>query len=153
MMNQTLIIRERNIRVSLLRALSESFKYFNDFVSKLILDKNGLSDADFAMILEPLSQFKQFRSITYRRNELGFHALRFLRPLLTKRIPFHLEELRIEHCSMTVSVSEELVHILASKTFLKKLSLVNVRMTDETFHMLTKYIRKHASHVTEFNIA
>ena len=142
MMNQTLIIRERNIRAGLLRALSESFRYFINFVSKLVLDKNGLSDADFAMILEPLSQFKQFRSITYRRNELGFHSLRFLQSVLTRRIPFHLEELRIEHCSMTISVSEELVHILASKTFLKKLSLINVHMTDETFAKLAKYVRK-----------
>jgi len=54
---------------------------------------------------------------------------------------------------MTVSVSEELVHMLVSKTFLKKLSLVNVHMTDETFLKLAKYMRKHASHVTEFNIA
>ena len=48
MINQTLYIQDRNLNKGLLNSLKESFKYFNDVVSKLILDKNGMTDTDFA---------------------------------------------------------------------------------------------------------
>ena len=154
MVNQTFYIQDRTLNLGLLKSLSESFKYFSNIVSRLILDKNGLSDQDFSKILEPLSQFKRFRSIIYRRNELGMESLQHFVPMLKRRVPFHLEELTIERCTMTQSVSEEFVDILESnKIFLKKLTLIKMDMTDDVFFKLARHIKRSTSFLREVNLS
>lgn len=43
-----------------------------------------------ADLLQAFCQFKDFKSIVYRHNELDEESLAVLKPLLQKGIPYHL---------------------------------------------------------------
>ena len=58
-----------------------------------------MQDDDFAAILIQLRDIKSFKSIAYRKNAVGERSAELLGQLFKKRIPNHLEELRLENCS------------------------------------------------------
>jgi len=78
--------------------------------------------------LESIDELKSFRSIVIRKNELGALSVHFLDKILKKRVPNHLEELKIENCQMPQSVIESIVDELIEGNYLKILSLVKLNM-------------------------
>lgn len=56
-----------------------------------------------------------------------------LRPLLQRKIPNHLEELRIENCKMGEEITRGLLTTLLERCYITKLGLVNVNLNEETF--------------------
>ena len=153
-LNKVLLIHDKTLSIGVLNALSESCKNFHDFVSKIILDNNKMKDADFAKLLKNLSMLKSFRGIVYKRNELGDESLVHINQIMKKRIPNHLEELRIESCSVSMYVIEDLMQILNHTTnFLKKLGLVNANLSQPAFKLLLRFIKKGAMNLTELDLA
>lgn len=78
--------------------------------------------------------------------------MRELRPLLVNPIPDHLEELRIENCKIAPETTRELIDILNEKSFISRLSLVNVGLNDESFGQLCDYLEATPS-LEEISIA
>ena len=99
-LNKTLVIQNKKLTAGTTSALAESVANFNDFVSKIVLENNGILDQDFAGLLESINELKSFRSISIKKNELGHQSVHYLEKILQKRVPNHLEELRIEGCPM-----------------------------------------------------
>ena len=54
-------------------------------------------------------------------------------PILHRRVPNHLEELRLENCNIPAEVMRELLADINHKSYLRSLSLVNVNLNDDTF--------------------
>ena len=69
--------------------------------------------------MESIYELKSFRSIIIKKNEVGSDSVHFLEKILKKRVPNHLEELKIENCQMPQSVIEDLVDELLEGNYLK----------------------------------
>jgi len=78
------------------------------------LDNCGIDDQEFAMILRGLQQMKDFKKIAYRYNIFQRESLAQLYQIISKPIPHHLEELRIENCKIDVDVTRQLVQMLVN---------------------------------------
>jgi hypothetical protein len=78
-----------------------------------------------------------FKSVVYKHNIFGDFSLNVLPLLLQRRIPFHLEQLVISNCKITLSVSSRLVDLLTSKlNYIQKLGLVNINMSEKSLDFL-----------------
>ena len=64
-------------------------------------------------------------------------------PIISKRKPQNLEELRIVNCKISSAVSSELIDALINNSSgLKKVSLVNANITQASFVNLLKFIEE-----------
>ena len=52
------------------------------------------------MILEGLTHIKDFKSIIYKMNAINSLSLQKMIPILEKRLPMHLEELKLIDCKI-----------------------------------------------------
>ena len=76
------------------------------FLSKLLLDNCGVSDADFAELIRGITKLKTLSQIIYRKNEFGEKSVWQIQPILLR--PFgqnHLQDLRIVDCKITPKAS------------------------------------------------
>jgi hypothetical protein len=69
---------------------------------------------------------KELKSIVYKQGSFNQECLKMMAPLFRKRIPFHLEELRLIDLKTSSLCCEALVTEIAHQSYLKKLALVNV---------------------------
>ena len=121
-----------------LAAACPLFGYMN--INRIIFENCGIDDGEFAAILRGLQTLRDLKKIIYRQNFFGARALRELRPLLERPLPDHLEELRIENCKIAPETTRALIDILNEKSFLTRLSLVNVGLNDESFGRLCDFL-------------
>lgn len=70
-----------------------------------------------------------FRKIVYKKNRLGDMSLDKLIPLIQRN---YLEELKIEGCQVKSRVLETLLAKIWDKNFLNTLSLVSLRISEES---------------------
>ena len=83
------------------RGLARACQYFDHkFVNRVLFDNCGINDYEFSQILDGLSKLKDFKSIIYKLNSFGELSLAKLQPLLMKRLPNHLDEIRLVDCRM-----------------------------------------------------
>jgi hypothetical protein len=68
-------------------------KFFKNYANRILLDNCGIDDRQFSKILESFANLQDFKSIIYRNNEFSTESAIALRKLLTKKFPYHLEEL------------------------------------------------------------
>lgn len=133
-------------------ALAEACQYFGALsINRIIFDNCGIDDTEFASILEGIQKLQDFKKIIYKYNVFEGMSLHNLIPLFQRKIPNHLEELRIENCKMSQEVTLNLIESIAEKSYLKKLGLVNVNINEEAFAILTEYITE--STLTELDIS
>ena len=92
------------------------------------------------MILEGLHTLKDFKSIIYKMNTLNAVGLAKLVPVFEKRLPNHLEELKIIDCKINATLISQLMTSLLEKSQLRSLALVNVYHSPESFELVTKYV-------------
>ena len=102
--NKTLTLQTYTLNKAHCKALAQAIPKAED-VSKLRFENCGIEDAEFALILAACSQLKDFKSIVYVRNQLGEKSIDSIHGLLEKRIPNHLEEVKVVDCRMTLPVS------------------------------------------------
>jgi translation elongation factor EF-Ts len=116
------------------------------------LDNLRLSDLDFAKILKSISELKSFKSLIYRQNEFGVYSEEYLSKIINKKVPNHLEELRIENCRVNLDAMESLITTISEQGSLRQLALVQAKMTAETFGILGSYL-KSAQYMVELDIS
>jgi len=92
------------------------------------------------MILKSLQTSKDFKKIAYRNSIFHWRSLRELEPFIDRKIPNNLEELRIEYCKIDPSTTTSLIESLYERRHLRRLSLVNVDFTDESFNCLCWFV-------------
>jgi hypothetical protein len=74
---------------------------------------------------------KDFKSIIYKRNQLGPKSLAALPGLLKKTVPFHLDELKLMDLKIKYNLVDELIKIISDEQcYLGRLALVNIRLSD-----------------------
>ena len=94
------------------------------------------------MILEGLTKLNDFKSIIYKMNGINQKSIDNLQPLLAKRLPNHLEELKIIDCKMSGSLIESLLNTLSKQSQLRKLALVNILHSDGPFLKVVQYLKE-----------
>lgn len=109
-------------------------------VNRVLFNNCGITDEQFAMILEGLVKLKDFKSIIYKLNTLNYLSLEKLVPIFQKRLPHHLEELKIIDCKINASQVCQLMKDLRTKSQLKSLALVNVNHSPESFDLVITYL-------------
>lgn len=70
-------------------------------VNRILLNNCGITGKDFAHILEGLNHLQDFKSLVYKANGFTQETLEALRPFLYRRVPYHLEELRLIDLKIT----------------------------------------------------
>jgi len=111
-------------------------------IKRLLFKNCGLDDEEFSVILEACSQMEDFKSLIYHTNNFDEHCITKVAPLLRKKLPLHLDELRLINLNITGKISQELVQELRIKNQLSKLALVHVNLTDEAFDILIEVVSK-----------
>ena len=132
--NKTLCLLSYTLSIGHCNALSKACEFIDKLnVNKVIFDNCGIDDEEFATILRGLHKLTDFKKIIYRYNAFDELSMSALCPILHRRFPNHLEELRIENCNISGEVMRELMSDINHKSYLRSLSLVNVNLTDDTF--------------------
>ena len=85
---------------------------------------------------------QDLKSLIYHTNNFDEHCITKVAPLLRKKLPLHLDELRLINLNITGKISQELVQELRIKNQLSKLALVHVNLTDEAFDILIEVVSK-----------
>ena len=99
-------------------------------------DNCGIDDGEMANLLRAFAQFKDFKAIVYRHNELDEESLDVLIPLLDKGIPYHLQELRISSCHLQPKIVKQLLEALNNRSFLKQFELAYQDLTQTDVELL-----------------
>lgn len=62
-----------------------------------------------------MSKLRDFKSLVYKQNAINDKSIQSLKPILEKRLPHHLEELKIIDCKVAVKdivfLMESLLHV------------------------------------------
>ena len=72
------------------KALNRAAKYLQSNINRVRFDNCGIDDGEMAELLQAFVQFKDFKSIIYRSNDLDEESLAGLKELFGKGIPYHL---------------------------------------------------------------
>ena len=91
-------------------------------------------------ILKGILKLKDFKKIITRYNVFGPLSLAQAETLMARKIPNHLEELRIENCKIENKITTNLVEVINQKCYLKKLGLVSANITVEAFKNLCIFV-------------
>ena len=75
-------------------------------------------------------------------NSLNSMSLTKLVPVFEKRLPHHLEELKIIDCKINSTLISQLMISLLEKSQLRSLALVNVHHSPESFELVTRYVEE-----------
>lgn len=73
---------------------------------------------------------KDFKSLIYKQNEMNELSIERLAPILEKRLPYHLFELKIVDCRINSTQITILMNLLVQKSQLRAFSLVNVHHSE-----------------------
>ena len=99
-----------------------------------------MSGDEFAEILRGLNKLKDVKSITYKRNVLNQEAINELLPILNKRLPRNLEELKFIDVKSSAALNDDMINKLYAGCQIRKLALVNCELSDKTFDTLIMFI-------------
>jgi hypothetical protein len=134
--NKTLCLYDFNLSEVQTKALQNAASFFESFVNRVLFDNCGITDEQFAGILAACWDLKDFKSIVYRHNEFGMKSAEAILNLTTRRKPYQLEELRINHCKTTPKVVTYLLRELVSVSYISKLSLVDANLGTEGMSLI-----------------
>ena len=135
------------------KGLARACEFFDaKVVNRILMSNCGVNGDDFALILGGLAKLNDFKSIIYKMNGLNRASIRGLEPLLVKRFPHHLEELKIIDCKMAGSLIEEMMNIIRKRSQLRKLSLINVLHSDGPYLSVVEYLQE-SEHLQELDVS
>ena len=107
---KTLCLQDYLLSDGICKGLAEACKLFDHTVVNRVLFSNcGITGDQFALILEGLTQLKDFKSIIYKMNTVNARSILMLKPIFEKRLPNHLEELKIIDCKIHSSMITQLL--------------------------------------------
>ena len=110
-------------------------------MSKLVLNNNGLTDESLAAFLSGLTHMHTISLIDLRRNQVGQMSVRLMTNFMSRRIPMHLQVLRIIDCKMDYSTTGLLLDLLDEHARLRTFSLVNASFNTSNEKKLAKYLK------------
>jgi hypothetical protein len=85
-------------------------------------------------------------------NSLNALSIQRLCPIFDKRLPNHLQELKIIDCKISVTLITQLMHFLIEKSQLKSFTLVNVHHSTDSFDLVIQYLQK-SEFLTELDLS
>ena len=72
-------------------------------VNRILLNNCGISGDQFAEILKGMSKLRDFKSLIYRQDAVNAASINALKPVFEKRLPHHLEEIKLIDCKIQVA--------------------------------------------------
>ena len=69
-----------------------------------------------------------------------------------RRIPNHLEVLKIEHCKLEPTISQDLLEMIEKKNQLRSLGLVDFSFTEPSFEILCEIV-EDSYHLRELDLS
>lgn len=100
-----------------------------------------MSGEQFADILVGLQHLHDVKSITYKLNSLTNRSIEELVKLFERRMPRHLEELRLIDVKASSSIIDHLVQRIWMQSSISKLALVNCQQSEKSFELIIKYVQ------------
>ena len=97
-------------------------------------------DGEMAKLLAAFCQFKDFKSIVYRHNELHEESLAGLLELFKNKVPYHLEELRVSACRITPDVTTDLITGVMNNSSLKIFELAETVLFEEDIEFIGEFM-------------
>ena len=82
------------------------------------------------------------KALVYKNNDFQQLSLSALSPLLSRRKPNNLEELRLVSCNIGGPITHGLIDELLERSNIKKLGLVQANMSAVSFKILCAYVKK-----------
>jgi hypothetical protein len=95
----------------------------------------------FADILLGLQHIEDVKSITYRLNGINQKSIEAMVPLFERKLPYHLEELRLIDVKASASLIDDLVLRISTRSQISKLALVNCQQSEKSFELIIKYVQ------------
>ena len=114
-------------------------------VNRIMLCNNGINGDQLAEIVEGMAKLREFKSLIYKQNMINMNSLTALKPVFEKRLPLQMEELKIIDCKVSHQLVIQLMQNLLEISQLKRLALVNVHHSVESFEKVVEYIRESKS--------
>ena len=109
-LRKTIYLQDYSLSDGHCKGLAVACQFFDPkLVNRILFSNCGINGDQFAMILEGLAKLSDFKSIVYKMNGINQRSIENLGPLLRKRLPHHLEELKIIDCKMSGSLIESLL--------------------------------------------
>ena len=94
--NKTICLQNYTLSIGNCKGLARACENFDEkVVNRIYLDNCGVSGREFKEILTGLANLKDCKSIIYHKNEFESNCLEELSRILSKRIPYHLDELKL----------------------------------------------------------
>lgn len=94
--NKKLILKDYTLNSGHCLALAEVWNKIGEPEVEIIyLDNCGVDDEEFSSLLEGFYKQKCLRLLYYKENVLGENSMRAIKPLLLKRYPNHLRQLKL----------------------------------------------------------
>ena len=139
--NKQLSLQDYNLGYEHCVAFGETCKFNYDFMSKLVLNNNGLTDESLSMLLIGLQHMYTISLVDIRRNQIGCKSVRLLTDFMMRRPPKHLQVLRIIDCNMDHAATYLLLQMLFENAKLRTFSLVNASFNERNEKALVDYLR------------
>ena len=141
---KTLVLQEYTLRPGQCRGLAKACQYFHHtFINRVFFNNSGIDDAEFADILGGLSHLKDFKSIIYKANQFSDLSINALGPILRKRLPHQLTELKLIDCPIGGTHLCKLLDLLMlTDSKLSTLTLVNVGQTENSFVKTIEFLER-----------
>ena len=80
-----------------------------------------------------MGKLRDFKSLIYRQDTVNANSLHALKPVLEKRLPHQLEELKLIDCKIHAAQVCQLMEDLLTTSQIKKLALVGVHHNVRSF--------------------
>ena len=139
--NKTLALQNYTLSKGHCEGLAKSLGLLDDsIVNRILLTNNGIDGKEFAMVLSGLEHLHDFKSIIYKQNGFTTESMNSLCTFFTRKVPYHLEELKLIDLKLSPKCCEQLFSKLNEESYIKRLSLINVNQNDRQFDALLKYI-------------
>ena len=88
--NKQLSLHNYKMGAAHCKAFAETCKFNQHFMSKLVLNNNGLSDDDLATLLRGLRLMETISVIDLRKNHVGQEAVSYMGDFMVRNHPRHL---------------------------------------------------------------
>ena len=104
-------------------ALIMAANFFDNFVKRIVLDNNHLVDKQLSRMIESFTRLRDFKSLIVRKNAFDMECVKSIAPLILKRRPYNLDELKISNCKTSANAIDTLLELLCKESYIDKLCL------------------------------
>lgn len=102
-------------------------------VNRIFLSNCGITGDLLAQIIDGMVKLRDFKSLIYKQNSINQRSLDSLMPVFMRRIPHHMEELKLIDCKVSPTLIIKLMDTLLEQSLIKRIALVQVHHTAESF--------------------